>query len=156
MDYKSLMGYGKKKNPTKKQSKPKKNKIVEGIKQDLVEWDDKAFKNMPRRWSKSLDSGLTEYEKLNEQRELDSKIIKKIEKMTDRNNHMAARTHLSYYLEGGNRGKFFKYWDAVSQINDILGGTPSELRRLNQKIEKDFYRAIKNKFSNAKEIIGAL
>ena len=62
MDYKSLMGYNKKKNPTKKQSKPKKNKIVEGIKQDLVEWDDKAFKNMPRRWSKSLDSGLTEYE----------------------------------------------------------------------------------------------
>ena len=122
----------------------------------MVEWDDKAFKNMPRRWSKSLDSGLTEYEKLNEQRELDTKIIKKIEKMTDRNNHMAARIHLSYYLEGGNRGKFFKYWDAVSQINDILGGTPSELRRLNQKIEKDFYRALKNKFGNADEIIGAL
>ena len=91
-----------------------------------------------------------------ERRDLDPKIIKKIEKMTDRNNHLGARTHLSYYLEGGNRGKFFKYWDAVSQINDILGGTPSELRRLNQKIEKDFYRAIKNKFSNAKEIIGAL
>ena len=91
-----------------------------------------------------------------ERKDLDSKIIKKIAKMTDRNNHLAARTHLSYYLEGGNRGKFFRYWDAASQINDVLGGTPSQLSRLNQKIEKDFYRAIKNKFSNAKEIIGAL
>ena len=91
-----------------------------------------------------------------ERRDLDPKIIKKIEKMTDRNNHLGARTHLSYYLEGGNRGKFFRYWDAASQINDVLGGTPSQLSRLNQKIEKDFYRAIKNKLSNAKEIIGAL
>ena len=31
------MGYGKKKTPTKKQSKPKKNQILEGIKKDLNE-----------------------------------------------------------------------------------------------------------------------
>ena len=91
-----------------------------------------------------------------ETKDLDSKIIEKIAKMTDRNNHLGARTHLSYHLEGGNRGKFFKYWDAASQINVVLNGTPSELSRLNQKIEKDFYRALKNKFSNADEIIGAL
>ena len=44
MDYKSLMGYGKKKNPTKKQSKPKKNQILEGIKTNLNEFDEKMFK----------------------------------------------------------------------------------------------------------------
>ena len=93
---------------------------------------------------------------LTEGRDLDPKIIKKIARMTDRNNHLGARTHLSYYLERGNRGKFFRYWDAASQINDVLGGTPSQLSRLNQKIEKDFYRALKNKFGNADEIIGAL
>ena len=91
-----------------------------------------------------------------EKKDLDSKHIEKVSKMTDRNNHLGARTHLSYYLEGGNRGKFFRYWDAASQINDVLGGTPSQLSRLNQKIEKDFYRALKNKFGNADEIIGAL
>tara|TARA_R100001443_G_scaffold14809_1_gene24661 strand:+ start:165 stop:518 length:354 start_codon:yes stop_codon:yes gene_type:complete len=44
MDYKSLMGYGKKKNPTKKQSKPKKNQILEGIKTNLNEFDEKMYR----------------------------------------------------------------------------------------------------------------
>ena len=44
MDYKKLMGYGDNK---KKQSKPKKNKILEGIKKDLNEWNDTTFKNAP-------------------------------------------------------------------------------------------------------------
>ena len=63
MDYKSLMGYGKKKTPTKKQSKPKKNQILEGIKKDLNEWNDTTFKDLPKRWSSASDKGLTEYEK---------------------------------------------------------------------------------------------
>ena len=45
MDYKSLMGYGKKKTPTKeKQLKPKKNQILEGIKTDLDSFGEKMFK----------------------------------------------------------------------------------------------------------------
>ena len=35
MDYKTLMGYGKKKKVTKKQSKPKKNKILESVREDF-------------------------------------------------------------------------------------------------------------------------
>ena len=62
MDYKKLMGYGDKKKITKKQSKPKVNKILENIKEELNEWDDKTFRNAPKRWSSS-DKGLTEYEK---------------------------------------------------------------------------------------------
>ena len=60
MDYKSLMGYGSKK---KKQSKPKQNQILEGIKKDLNEWNDKTFRNASRRWGGAMDKGLTEYEK---------------------------------------------------------------------------------------------
>ena len=63
MDYKSMMGYGKKKNPTKKQSKSKRNQILEGIKKDLNEWNDTAFRDKPKRWSGASDKGLTEYEK---------------------------------------------------------------------------------------------
>ena len=93
---------------------------------------------------------------VSEAKKLDQKHLDKLHKMTQSNNHLGARTHLSYYVEGGNKGKFFRYYDAASQINDVFGHTPSQLSKLNQKIEKDFYRAIKNKFSNAKEIIGAL
>ena len=63
MDYKSMMGYGKKKNTTKKQSKSKRNQILEGIKKDLNEWNDTAFRDKPKRWSGASDKGLTEYEK---------------------------------------------------------------------------------------------
>jgi len=63
MDYKSLMGYGKKKKVTKKESKPKKNQILEGIKKDLNEWNDETFKTLPKRWSGASDTGLTEFEK---------------------------------------------------------------------------------------------
>ena len=63
MDYKTLMGYNGKKN---KETKPKKNKVVENIKSELNEWTDTTFKDMPKRWSGAMDKGLTPYEKLNE------------------------------------------------------------------------------------------
>ncbi len=61
-NYKKMMGYGDKKKVTKKQTKPKKNQILEGIKTELKEWD--SIKSSPKRWSKTFDgnTGLTEYE----------------------------------------------------------------------------------------------
>ena len=63
MDYKSLMGYGEKKKVVKKESKPKVNKVLQSVKKDLKEWNDKTFKDLPRRWGGASDKGLTEYEK---------------------------------------------------------------------------------------------
>ena len=99
---------------------------------------------------------LNEKQQLNEKKKLDQKHLDKLNKMTQSNNHLGARTHLSYYLEGGNKGKFFKYYDAASQINDVFGHTPPELSKLNQKMEKEFYKAIKKKFANSAEVIGLL
>ena len=93
---------------------------------------------------------------LTEATKLDQKHLDKLNKMTQSNNHLGARTHLSYYVEGGNKGKFFKYYDAASKINDVFGHTPPELSKLNQKMEKQFYKAIKKKFANSAEIIGLL
>ena len=90
-----------------------------------------------------------------EKKELDSTHIEKISKMTDRNDHLGARTYLSYLL-GGTKGKLRQYYDAASQINVVFGHTPPELSKLNQKMEKELYKAIKKYYSNAKEIIGAL
>ena len=65
MDYKTLMGYGDKKKVIKKESKPKNNKVLEGIKKDLNEWNDKTFKTIPKRWSGAFEAedGLTEFER---------------------------------------------------------------------------------------------
>ena len=53
MDYKSMMGYGKKKKKSvkKEQPKPKKNMIIEGIKKDLLKesyaWERKFGEKLP-------------------------------------------------------------------------------------------------------------
>ena len=90
-----------------------------------------------------------------EKRELNPKYVKELSQMTDRNDHLGARTYLSYFL-GGSKSKMRQYWDAASQINTVFGHTPPELSKLNQKMEKQLYKDIKKQFSNAKEIIGAL
>ena len=90
-----------------------------------------------------------------EKRELNPKYVKELSQMTDRNDHLGARTYLSYFL-GGSKSKMRQYWDAASQINVVFGHTPPELSKLNQKMEKEFYKAIKKKFANSAEIIGLL
>ena len=93
---------------------------------------------------------------LTEKKKLDQRFLNQIHKMTQSNNHLGARTHLSYYLEGGNKGKFFRYYNAASEINDVFGHTPPELSKLNQKMEKEFYKAIKKTYLNSAEVIGLL
>jgi len=65
MDYKSLMGYGKKKKVVKEQPKPKKRSVLDGVKQELSEW---IFKPpTEKRWTKSFGGrGITEYEERKE------------------------------------------------------------------------------------------
>ena len=58
-----------------------------------------------------------------EKKDLDSKHIEKVSKMTDRNNHLGARTHLSYYLEGGKLALVEKDVSFVQAIR-----SPEELR----------------------------
>ena len=63
MKYKDIIGYSKPKKVVKKQPKPKTNKVLEGIKKDLNEWNDETFKTLPKRWSSDSLNGLTEHEK---------------------------------------------------------------------------------------------
>ena len=64
MKYRDILGFTKsKKKIIKERSKPKKNKIIEGIKQELNEWSYQP--PTEKRWSKKLngDTGLTEFER---------------------------------------------------------------------------------------------
>ena len=53
----------------------------------------------------------------------------------------------------GNK-KLEKFYLAMAQLNDVFGGYPPELSKLNQKMEKQLYKSIKKSFANAEEIIG--
>ena len=66
MDYKTMMGYPKKKKNVKEKVQPQKDSVIEDIRKELNEWNDTTYQTLPKRWSKkSFDgnSGLTEFEK---------------------------------------------------------------------------------------------
>ena len=90
---------------------------------------------------------------LTEARNLDSKYIQKVAKYTDRNNHTQARIFLTHMMR---EKKLLKFYNAMNDLRDVFGGFGCELSKLNQKMEKELYKAIKKQYSNAKEIIGAL
>ena len=61
MDYKSLMGYNKKKNPTKKQSKPKTNQVLEDIKEEFNLNEGPAYEY--KKHHKNIDKSMKELQK---------------------------------------------------------------------------------------------
>ena len=89
-----------------------------------------------------------------EKKDLDSKKIKTISKMVDRNNHTEARLMLAQMLVNS---KLVKYYTAILQLNDVFWGkTPPELSKLNAKMEKELYRQLVRTYSNYEEIYKAL
>ena len=88
-----------------------------------------------------------------EKKELDSKKIAEIEKLTKRNNHTTARQYLAYW--SGNE-KLRTYYLAMAQLLDIFNGYGPELTRLNKKMEKELYRHLVRTYSNYDDIYKAL
>ena len=90
---------------------------------------------------------------LTEKKKLDQKYLDKVHKLTQRNNHTEARMFLSIVMRNQKLEKFYK---AMSELNDVLGGYGPELSKLNQKMEKELYKAIKKYYLNSAEVIGLL
>ena len=88
-----------------------------------------------------------------EKKEFQQVYLDKLNSLTQRNNHTDARVFLSVMM--GNK-KLENFYKAMSDLRDVFGGYGPELSMLNQKMEKELYKAIKKYYSNAKEIIGAL
>ena len=88
---------------------------------------------------------------LTEKKELDSQFITQIHLLTKRNNHTEARRKLSSWM--GN-DKLMSFYEAMGTLNKVFNGFPPELSKLNQKMEKEFYKQIRKSYLNAEEIIG--
>ena len=91
--------------------------------------------------------------RLTEKRKMDDKALLSIKKMTDRNQHTENRRKLSSLM--GN-DKLHSFYEAMATLNKVFNGFPSELSKLNQKMEKELYKQIKKSYLNAEEIIGLL
>jgi len=88
---------------------------------------------------------------LTEKKKLGDKALLNIKKMTDRNNHTENRRRLSSLMGNDKLAQFYK---AMATLNLVFRGTNSEMNKLNQKMEKEFYKQIKKSYLNAEEIIG--
>ena len=111
MKYKDIIGYSKPKKVVKKQPKPKTNKVLEGIKKDLNEWNDETFKTLPKRWSGAYGakSGLTEYER------------KKLKEagFESKDGKAAQRQYKKIYEKGIRNGEQY-YASSVDQLADFM------------------------------------
>ena len=88
-----------------------------------------------------------------EKKELDSKKIAEIEKLTKRNNHTTARQYLANW--SGNK-KLKRYYMVMAQLLDIFNGYGPELTKLNKKMEKELYRHLVRTYSNYDDIYDVL
>ena len=86
-----------------------------------------------------------------EKRKMGDKALLSIKRMTDKNQHTENRRMLSS-LMGNDR--LSSFYEAMATLNKVFNGFPSELSKLNQKMEKEFYKQIRKSFLNAEEIIG--
>ena len=113
-------------------------------------WERKFGEKLP-----TLDSVQEKYEKkqLNEKKELDSKTIQAVSKMTDSNAHTHARLELAQALGYKRMEKAYR---SLNELNLYFGGYGPELSKVNQKMEKVLYKELQRTFANFEEIRSAL
>ena len=91
--------------------------------------------------------------KLTEKKKMGDKGLQSVKRMTDKNQHTENRRMLSSLMGNDKLAQFYK---AMATLNLVFNGFPSELSKLNAKMEKELYKQIKKSFANAEEIIGLL
>jgi hypothetical protein len=79
--------------------------------------------------------------------------VKQVAQMTDRNNHTEARLLLSKMMKNKKLERFYK---AMLELNDVLGGYPPPLSKVMSEMDKDLYRNLIRNYKNYDEIYNAL
>tara|TARA_Y100001937_G_scaffold78323_1_gene106218 strand:- start:1065 stop:1448 length:384 start_codon:yes stop_codon:yes gene_type:complete len=115
MDYKKMMGYGGKKKVTKKESKPKVNKIIESVKEQINETflgiqtmkDNPPFKTQ-KQINETLPSFPKEWKNVEKSMAMFEKSVKVLEKAVSKVDKSHSRTIMVLWKDTSNRIKKFK------------------------------------------------
>jgi len=92
-------------------------------------------------------------ESLEEKKEMNPKVIEKIAKLTDRNDHNESLLLLAKEL--GDK-QAVKLLGSIKDMHKVYGHMPQELIGLRNAIFDNLMRQSKNKFDNHKDVYGAL
>ncbi len=115
MDYKSLMGFNKKKKNVKKESKPKINQVIEGVKKEINETfmgiqtmkDNPPFKTQ-KQINETLPSFPKEWKNIEKSMVMFEKSVKVLEKAVSKVDKSHSRTISVLWKDTSNRIKKFK------------------------------------------------
>jgi len=122
MRYRDMLGFPKKKAKKKIIPQPPKPSVAEKLKEELNEWNDTTFKSLPKRWSKSFNSELTEFEQQGGK---------------DNVNEGPA---YDYAKQWDNVKKTYgAFWDSVHDLESLLQGKGMgrEAKKVNQMYKKN-------------------
>ena len=86
---------------------------------------------------------------LKEKKEIDSKAVKYMKQLTDRNNHTFARYQLALQMKDK---RLMKLYSGIIDIQNAYGSLPSELSKFRQSLEKDLFGQAKRMYSNYDEL----
>ena len=122
---------------------------LKSLVKEAYAWERKFGEKLP-----TLDSVQEKYEKkqLNEKKELDSKTIQAVAKMTDSNAHTHARMELAQALRNKKLEKAYK---ALYELH-MYFNQMNELTDARAKLDKDLKYHLQKTFANFDEIWGAL
>ena len=86
---------------------------------------------------------------LKEKKEIDSKAVKYMKQLTDRNNHTIARYNLALQMKDK---KLMKLYSSIVDIQDAYGSLPHDVSKFRHSLEKELFAKAKKMYSNYDEI----
>jgi hypothetical protein len=86
---------------------------------------------------------------LQEGKEFPIDVLKKIENLTDDNDHQAARILLAKTMRDK---KLLSAYEGIKAIQDFYGHLPRELSQLRYDIDKKMFERVKKNYSNGQDV----
>ena len=125
---------------------------ADGSRRRVHEKDKRKNKNVMDSYRTMWEDAIEE-DTIVEKKELDPKIIQKIAKLTDRNDHNESL----YLLATAMRDKqAVKLLDSIKDMHKVYNHMPQELITLRNRIFDNLMRQSSSKYSNHKDVYGAL
>ena len=125
---------------------------ADGQRRRVHEKDKRKKKNVMDSYRSMWEDAIEE-DTIVEKKELDPKIIQKIEKLTDRNDHNESLYLLATALKDKEA---IKLLDSIKDMHKVYNSMPSELITLRNRIFDNLMRQSSRKYSNHKDVYGAL
>ena len=125
---------------------------ADGSRRRVHEKDKRKNKNVMDSYRTMWEDAIEE-DTIVEKKELDPKLIQKIAKLTDRNDHNESLRLLAMAMRDKEAVKLL---DSIKDMHKVYNHMPQELITLRNRIFDNLMRQSSSRYSNHKDVYGAL